>query len=248
MNRLIIGGVLALSAGVMGVPAHALRPGDPVQPAVQGGQRALALSKLLVPEDLAVQALTVIVRRDVPPVLRADEGIRALEARYPGIVDAMIAAALPELVKQTGKTVPLQQAKVEALLAAKMTPAEIETAYAFYAGPTGQKVVRDQFLGFDAGPMIKEAIANERGTISPALIEAAQNEGATTTTNRMTPEDEKALLKLMNTSAFLKIKALGPEIQRVTAEVSDRADPEGEARVQALMNEALEKFIREADK
>ena len=248
MNRLIIGGLLALSAGAMAVPSYALQPASAVQPALQGSQRALALSKLLVPEDLAVQALTVIVRRDVPPVLRADEGIRTLEARYPGIVDAMIAAAIPELVKQTVKTIPLQQAKVEALLSAKMSPAEIETAYAFYVGPTGQKVIRDQFLGFDAGPMIKEAIASERGTISPALIEAAQNEGATTTTNRMTPEDEKVLLKLMDTSAFLKIKVLGPEIQRVTAEVSDRPDPEGEARVEALMKEALEKFIRDADK
>lgn len=248
MNRLIIGSLLALLAAVMGVPAHALQLGDPVQPAVQGSERALALSKLLVPEDLAVQSLTAIVKRDLPPVLRADEGIRTLEARYPGIVDAMIGAALPEVLKRTVKTIPIQQTKVEALLSAKMTPAEIETAYAFYAGPTGQKVIRDQFLGFDAGPMVKEAIESKRGTISPALIEAAQNEAATTTTNRMTPEDEKTLLQLMNTSAFLKIQALGPEIQRVTAEVGDRADPDGEARVEALMTEALERFIRDADK
>lgn len=211
-------------------------------------ERALALSKLLQPRDVMLQALVGVVEKDVPAALARDPAAALMEHEYPGIIDAMMAAALPEITGPFEANLPSLWDRFADLYQERMTIDEIDAAYRFYSSPTGQKVVRTMHQSLDTRAILDDAMAGDSTAVSSEAIEQAQTGALAQFIATMTSEDRAALEALAKSPMIGKLQELGPEVQRLTMEFLNRPDPDGEARVQQVMHDAMTAFIAEADR
>lgn len=241
--RKILGVGLVLLSIACCLPAAAAEPPVSASETSAKAKRALDLSKLLQPRELVVESAMATLERDIPAALRGDEDVDAMEAEYPGIIDAMLAAAMPELRAQVEASMPSLWTAFAKLYESRLSLEEIEAMHSFFSGPTGQKLLIAQHRNFASEAMIKDVLENEDGTVSAAALQQGKQAAMAEAQRTLTPEDKAVLMELIKSPLLLKMQQLGPEVQRLTLELINAPDPEGEARIEALMTEAAEAFI-----
>jgi hypothetical protein len=167
---------------------------------------------------------------------------RELESNYPGVIAAMWAAAAPEVEKQTEAELPAFWAKLADLYASRMTVAEIVAASSFFGSATGRKLIRLMNEGL-ASQASTAASSIQDGTFTPADHERLKAAAAASLAGGFSSSEEAAVEEFTQSSAGRKMLSLKEQVNALTSEWLNTANPKGEARIDALIQKAVDDFI-----
>ncbi len=200
--------------------AHIVEPGTPIDPVKAGAEFVAAL--------------------------QAEEGTARLEAEYPGILKAMWMAIMPETERQSGAELPRLWEKLATLYASKLSVAELDAASAFLGGPTGRKLVKMVNEGMLA-PGLAAIMKSEDGSLSAADVASAKMAAAQKMANSISAAEEAQISAFASSPAGLKLQEIAPQVNAISLEWANAKDPEGDDRIDALMEKAVEDFMAAAD-
>ena len=231
----------ALAAPAPSSPPQQARPGD-ASPAVSLAT-AKALARVVAPMEIMVPVEIEQARKAILVLPTMDDDAKQLEQDYPGLYAALWAAVEPELRRQVIADYPSFWTALEELYVARLTEREAQTLIAFFQSATGQKLMRSMYGSFDATPLFAEMVKSDSAKIEADQMKAATDAAKAKAVKELGPEDEAALLKLVESIDLNKFKAFGAETQKVTLDWVNKEDPEGEQKLEKMMVEAMERYI-----
>ena len=180
-------------------------------------------------------------------ILKEDPDSKALESEYPGIYQDVWKAMEPVILKSVDDDMPKLWNRLARLYTERLTPAEIAGLRRFYATPTGQRMVRTMDEEADLAPMVEAITKSPDAPITTEVMRKSLAPARAAVVRQITPQDEAALTGLQKSISLPKLYALGAQVQRVTLEWMNEPDPEFDARLDALIEKRMERFMAEAD-
>lgn len=234
--------------------AQAAPPGPPAAPARPSDAeiaarlpKARALVALTNPNELMVAANMRGWEAGIAQVFVVDSGAAGIERQYPGAAKAAIDAARPlarEFCQRFVTGVNEHKAK---MLAERLTPAEIERSTAFFASPTGRRLIQRMLSHADPAELARDTTnrAQESGQvrISTDKLRQMERDAVRTTIGEMSPDDHVAILRFGETGAATKYKAVSEEVDRWALDKAQRPDSDWMRRQSELVNQALIRFV-----
>ncbi|RZL83235.1 MAG: DUF2059 domain-containing protein [Sphingomonas sp.] len=190
---------------------------------------ATILAKLIYPEALNRAITTYTIVQVVTPAYHADQGLQSLEADYPGIIDAMIAAMQPEFEQGRVDALPTLWAKTAAVYASNLSLDELQQTIAFYASPAGQRLSAAK----------RDAIANASSPRPERRAGPDPDAGSK-------PDEVQLSRTFASTATGRKLAALQPQIDAIIAAWSEAPTPEADARVTAALSKVVTRYSRSA--
>lgn len=238
---------LGLSLALLPVEALAepvasiARPGEAKQ--AVSPQTASALARVVAPLDIGVSTELEQARRAILALPTLDEDAKLLEKEYPGLYAALWAAVEPEMRAIAEASYPSFWAALEQLYHARLTENEAQAVMTFFKSATGQKLLRSTYSSFDTGPMVAEMANSDNYTVSESQMKAAANAARAKAVGQIGPGDQADLWLLIASIDLAKFQSLGVETQKVTLAWVNKEDPEGDARIEKAMKEAMERYM-----
>ena len=193
------------------------------------GDEAAMLARLIYPEALNRAITTYTIIQVVTPAYHADQGLQSLEADYPGIIDAMIAAMQPEFEQGRVDALPTLWAKTAAVYASNLSLDELRETIAFYASPSGQRLS-----------------AAKRDAIPNASSPSAERRAGPDPRSDSKPDEVQLSRTFASTATGRKLAALQPKIDAIIAAWSEAPTPEADARVTAALSKVVARYSRSA--
>lgn len=179
--------------------------------------------------------------------MQADPNVGELEAGYPGITQHMLLKSQNEIERQVIESLPELWAAMAEHFARAMTPAELEDAYGYYSSPAGERLVNSALQNFDYQAIAKSIVAAPDTKISVDDLDKSMRAGIPKTVSAMSSLDQAELMAFSKTTAFSKIRELGPTVGQVAADWANKSTPEEDKRISDIMTAAIEEFIAAAD-
>jgi hypothetical protein len=224
------------------IPAVAVDPARHTQ--------GLSLVKLFYPRDAIIAQAKRFAEDQIPQALAAQAEIAPLEKAYPGLVKAMMTAAIPTLMTMLDNRFPDLWANITDVYATSMTPVELSQNIAFYSSPLGVKLVR-QTLESDTGKGMMDSLTlSSLDNIQVSHASAMQDErtARAQAMARMSPEEIRQILTFMTSPAGRVKTKLQPEADRLMLHWMDaKPSPEEDEMGKALMIQAAADFIAKAN-
>lgn len=154
-------------------PAAVATPPTNAQPSVQldtPARRAAAMK--IAQSSQPVELLTFGSIKGFQDGTRAsvkqDTMIAEYERRYPGFAEELNRRVAPMLAKVIEQSAPSLWARMSDVYVAEMTDDELVRVGAFFASPTGRKLMRTTYENLDVGPLIQDLNSNGKMTIGAA--------------------------------------------------------------------------------
>jgi hypothetical protein len=242
MNRvLIVLGALLAGMATLATPAAAQSAPAPVD---AGHYRAAyGLAQALRTEQSVLAETAHLFSDSGIAQMQQNAAIASLEHRYPGVTKFMFGAARPELERQVVAGLPDLWNRLAQLFAAEMTESEIAQATAYYLSPEGERFKAAMLKNYDFGGEISAAAKAPDAAIDPKDISKGVAAGVPGTLRDLSASDKAALEAFSRTPAFRKIVALNARVLEISAAWGSRADPEGQARVNKIMEAAVTDYM-----
>ena len=244
-KTLIASGFLALA-----LPAGLILPTSEVaaQAAAQATPGSLALgveiATLLNSEEITLSQAKKLFDETMPAAFAKEPGFAALEAEFPGVIDEVLTAIRPELEKQVIDSLPDLWGRLGAAYAGSLTDAEMRQMLAFYRSDTGRWLIDQIATNADFSSLLDTMIRNSDTNVVPRDLNIALQKPVLDNVARtMTRQREADLRAMLATSAGRKIGALNPKLLAIATEWTNEPDPEGEKRIDAIMEAVLGKYI-----
>ena len=241
----------ALLFATFGADAHA-RPAAPAAaPAPAPAPRPYkgeALARLVSSSDGILDLEVVTARRAFFEASRQDADMAAAERQYPGLVDAIWKALEPELRRASAEDSPKLAKRLAAIYDSNLTASEQDALLVFYSSPTGQKMIHDLYAGVDGTPVVVAAMRNPDAPVSAEAFAALNESGKRSAVRALDASDQPALAALGRSLDLDKLGAIGEQVQRTTMEWVNEPDPEGDARMEKIVEAAVKRHIAGAGK
>jgi hypothetical protein len=239
---------LAIAVATAIPPQIAAAPPTPVtgvavSPAAVSRTTAATLARTVAPADVMIPFEIDQARKGILGLPQMDEEAKQLESDYPGIWSAVWTAIEPEMRRWVEADYPAFWAALEQLYAARLTEQEAQALLTFYRSPTGQKLLRGMVQNFDASPILKDVLASPSSTVSAEQMSRVTNAAKSKAVATIGPEDTGEVMILMHYIDLEKFQSLGAETQKVTLDWVNKADPEGDKRLEELMRGAMERYM-----
>lgn len=194
MTAFLFGLLLALgpvqAAPVAGAPSAARVDG------------ASALAAAVLPTGTLVAARLPRFDAMFAEELAADAELAALEAKHPGLRQAVTLAAREEARVAYGRATELLQADVAQLYRSRFTPAEIGTMSRFFASPTGKALV---------------ALSAGSSGDTASQFEADRQRRLVTTMQQPSDQAKADLAALAASGLLPKMQAVRPDVSAISA-------------------------------
>lgn len=184
---------------------------------------AARLAGLLVPERAMLDLVTAGART-LALKSRQFEGDRAM-------VDFVLARMRPEIEKMVREALPELQAEITKILAADLTPAEINDLYTFFASPTGQRLQKTAFDVIAENPMA-----------DPATQQSIAVERFMAT---LTPEDYPPLSAFGASAGARKMRGVNPKVAAASEAWGERLLTKHGARLETLRRDAIADYKKQ---
>ncbi len=204
---------------------------------------AAELARIVAPIEIMLPAELEQARKVIVTLPTVDEDARQLEQDYPGLYAALWTAVEPEMRRATAASYPGYWAALEQIYVARLTENEAQAVMTFFKSPTGQKLIRNMYGNFDAAPMVAEMVKSENYTIDEQQMKAATDAARAKAVSQIGQEDQADLWILVESIDLEKFKALGAETQKVTLAWVNQEDPEGDAMIGSIMEEAMQQYM-----
>jgi hypothetical protein len=240
--------MLAPLVGLL-VALAAAAPAEPPRPSATApvpAPDALALAKVMSPRELRVEGELRQFDLNFRKTLMQSEDVRALEAKYPGTIDAMAKAARPFLAEETGRIADSAYPKMAQILAGELTGSEIAKLEAYYGSPAGQNLLRLMVQSVDASALYAEALKGD-GKVSEETASTETFIAALKAGGQISDSDRAALKGLMGDPVWPKLHAVQPKLLKVLLDAVNTPDPAYEKQVEEAMAAAAEAHIKSVD-
>jgi hypothetical protein len=236
----------ALAAVSLGL-APSTAPAQPAPAAAAPGPelmaKAMELARTVQPREILIENTMSVLDKQAVEGLHSEPNLKQMEAEHPGLVDAMWAAARPILAETVVKSIPELWNGLAGVYARHFTSAQLDQAIQFFRSPTGRKFVVEMNRNADIKPMIRDAAGPGDGRIGEQSYLQTVNGAAQAAAAAMTPAETREFERFMTTPTGRALAGAGPDVTRVILAWTNRTDPETDARVQAAMVGAVEKFL-----
>jgi hypothetical protein len=229
--------VAMLSAGGLVAPASAQTQADAFSPTRLALGRELA--ELLNNEAMTRVQIDKMLTKTLPDAFRSDPEVRALEKRYPGVIEVMLDTMAPMFVDRTLSMLPEMWDALAPIYAEELTEDELRAALAFFRSPTGAKVLMLMGEEMDFSAALTETQRGD-GRISETGLMQGSVAGVTGTLRRLSPEEAAEVRAFSLTPAGRGLARTLPRVQAVAMEFANTEDPEFEAAIQAALIPAVE--------
>jgi hypothetical protein len=206
---------------------------------------AAALARTVAPVEPMLRAEIEQARKAILALPTLDNDAKELERDYPGLYAALWTAVEPDMKRSAEASYPGYWAALEQLYLARLTEGEAQAVMTYFKSPGGQKLIRTMYGGFDSAPMVAEMTKSNDYTVNEQQLKEATDAAKAKAVQQITDDDKADLWILMASIDLQKFKAIGAETQRVTLDWVNRPDPEGEARMQKLMEQAMQRYMAE---
>lgn len=240
-------------AAAMAAPAAAQSsapsaPGAAAQsPAAIAHARALELADLLNGERVTRAQAIKFFQVTVPEQMRAQPEYRALEAKYPGVIEHVVGRMQPVVTDLMLKRMPRLLERSAAVYTARFTPAEVEQILAFYRSPTGAWVVATIAQGTDLSAMLKIKINDPSSAIrAEDVTQSTRGASFPALVIGLTPERQRVIAAFGATSAGRKLPAANAEMAQIAAAFANESAAEDD-QVGKVVIEAIQSYVAEAD-
>jgi hypothetical protein len=246
-NKWILWACLAASSSIAAAPVLAQDApavmGREIKPEIPVSAKAMELAQLLHSEE-------TIIGSDIPSknaekleveLLKSTGAYAEQEKKYPGLLAEIIRTAYPIVNRFDRKRLPELQKRQAQLYDQHLNQAELSTVTKFYASPTGQKMIEQMHLNIEGDAMIAEAKKSEDLNFSTEAVLSDIEATVPKMLRAFSAEDTRALIEFSQTSAFNKVKAMGPETQSIGLEWRNESNPEAEKQVALAIAALIEK-------
>ena len=256
--------VIALWLGAIAQPSH-LQPKSPIAgPAlaahlekspsiltrspdsatIRAGTR---MAELLNPVDQIVATELRGFDEQIVPAFRGQKDYAALEARYPGVIDAIARAVRPAMERNVRASLPRSRAIMGVFFAERFALAELVELSTFYGSPTGQKIIRAMFANASMGGIVSEVVADPKAQTSLTAVDEIFRSSLNALPGVLEKSDQEALVALSRNPAFARLKAVGSDMRKLQQQMINKPDPEFEAELDRVLAQAVEAYVAAAD-
>lgn len=171
-----------------------------------------------------------------------DPSFQELEQAFPGVTVAVVDAVTPVAIRQTEETMPALIERFAALYADGMTTDEIAVAIEWYSSPAYSRLNTAMEANVDLSKIIKDSMADPQAKISGNNLDEIQKNTAARSTSNLKLEDQAALMRFSQTTAYAKLERLEPRTLQIEAEWTNEDNPEHDAELERITTKALEEF------
>lgn len=224
-------------------PISAPEPADPYEALVDAIRGGVSFEAL-------IERLRSQMRGSL---LSADPGLSALEKDYPGIVEQMLEAMTPALMRHSQRIAALDRPAYANLFRSELSVDDARQAAAFYGSPLGQRLIQTLAANVSVDASMREAIASdaelsEEGDIS---AEALRADNAVSVRRAVAALSEAELeqigRQLYGQSWLLRLNALQPRMFEIASRSENAPfSSEDEAAINAAIAAVVEKRMAEA--
>jgi hypothetical protein len=228
---------------VMPVAVQAQALGRPPETDARAGDEArrvaaMQLAQTLQPRDVVVTEALSTLDRGFVDTLMSQKEVRDLEAQYPGIVQAMWTGARPIAAEMLEQALPKLWNRLADVYASKLSTDQIEATKAFFASPTGRKVILLLNRNADLRPLMRDVFADEKGQITPQGYVESVVASAGRTAGQMSPAEIGEMDRFMRSPAGLAMAAMAVEVRDIGVAWMNESEPKYDARIERAMTEA----------
>ena len=223
---------------VVSIPAVEARVPTPATPA------RTALAKQLVgytqPKDLMLNAVLTGYERGA-----AEQGgndLAALDAIQPGLGARLADRGKAELVALVAERIPQMHERLATLFAANCTEEELKSLIAFYSSPAGAKMIRGVTMSDRGG----DSFDDEKLTAQEAT--SVNKAAARDVAKSLDGEEWLAMIKFATSPGGRAAKALGPQVQAISAEWMTQLMADFGKRIEPIVEQMVTQAAQEADK
>jgi len=244
MNILIL--ATALAAGSADAPVTAPPiTAAPVAAPVSAEQRKLALelARAMNSEELTRAQISKMLDDTLPKTFAATPQFAAMEKDHPGVTKAVIEAMRPIIVTSTLARLPSLWERLAPIYTRMFSVAELHTLLDFYTSPAGARVIKTMGEGADYSRMLGDMVANNNSVVTSDGVTAGVQSGVAQVIRSATPEDMKAMIALVATSAGKKLPMLNREVQAASIAWGNEPEPELDAQVESAVKDAVVKYL-----
>jgi hypothetical protein len=237
--------LLLLVAALITAPTNAAhaQPVVAATPSQSVKQAAGVLARVVAPREIMIPLNMKWAEKAMEelPKLNAEAG--EFEREYPGVHNAMWFAAKDEIRDQLDADMPNLWDKLERLYLSELSEREIRSLISFFATPTGKRLIAGMYGNSDLQPVIQSMATSDNGTISEQSLRTV-TEDAKRKAVADANIDPKDVLPIMKDMPLAKLRAVGEKAPRVTYEWVNEEDPQQQERIDKLMADAAEGFIK----
>lgn len=209
--------------------------------------KALQIVKLLCPESTVIEESGDDYVANARQLLVARGKLDDLEARYPGIVEAMLRASVPTMNAQMRRRLSVLWVRLTDIYLARLAGPELDQTLAFYTSPTGKKMIASMDARMKPKAMTNDMIRNDDLSISLGSLQSDLKDALPGVISDMGPADKSALLAFMRTSAFPKLAAIVVPVQQTTLRWAQESSPEDDQQIQTVMADAMKAYMKARD-
>ncbi|HEX6740996.1 MAG TPA: DUF2059 domain-containing protein [Sphingomicrobium sp.] len=237
--------IIALALGAAAAPSGGAPASSAAAPALSGEalvqQKARHLAQLTNPVEVMADAEVRQFDKAFIPMLRTNENVAALEVDHPGLLNAVYAAARGLVAPYMRREIPVLQAEMAKLYAARFSASELDDLTTFYESPTGQRLIGGVIANQDVRGIAEEYM--KTGSFGQESIEAQKRSAVAKTMGELEQRDRDALLAFSKSPAFPKLAAIRSDATQILQTWMNRPTPEYDREMDAVIAKAMEDYM-----
>jgi hypothetical protein len=203
-----------------------------------------ALARELVgytqPKDLMLSAVLFGYEKGASEQDAGD--LAKLESIQPGLGARITERGKTELVALVSEEIPRMHDRLATLFAANCTGEELKALIAFYSSAAGTKMIRSVTMSDTGG----DSFDDEKFTADEAT--RANRAAAKEAAKSLNGDEWMVMMKFATSPAGRAAKALGPQVQAISAEWMTRLMADFGKRIEPITEEMVKRAVEEADK
>ena len=185
---------------------------------------ATQLIDLIHPDDAMVQSNLKGWEAVSRKTAATDTVFSKLEAQYPGVTEAAIAAARPAAVEYANEFVRKSKAAKIRVFAESLTGAELRQLIDFFEQPTGQRFARRMVQSDEVADDLATKAQTSENLTQQDLNDMLRKQ-AKAAVKTLSADDMLAIMKFESLPVAKKFAAAGQESDRVILDIINNPDP-----------------------
>jgi hypothetical protein len=189
------------------------------------------------------------LEKSLPDSLRKSPQFIDLERAYPGLIEVIVVAIKPPMLKAYADKAPLLWSRLADHYAATFTSADFDKIFAFLDSPAGIRL-RESIASNSTNSATLDAAVKNGPDDMGSMAAASRTDQAKTLRNinsKMSADDRVAIFKFENSPVGVKMAALAPKLQQTMLEWDFYFTDEQKASFNEVRSAAVTDFMARMD-
>jgi hypothetical protein len=211
--------------------------------------KATELALFLYSRETLAQQLDKTLTQSLPQSMKSASDFGIYEAEYPGLVDAVVAALKPVMLKAYEDKMPLLWATTAQIYRENFGAAELDQLVAFYKSPVGMRYMATARSNVDTQTYMDAAVGAQRELTDEVTAAKNKSEAAAIrkTNQQISAADKLIIFRFENSPLGPKLATTGPLIGKAMMEWDYYFTDEQKRSFLAIRQKTIGEFIGKAD-